>query len=86
MKFVLVRGDTPPPSSRAGPSSPGANKLRPKANSPSDHFIFKRSEVLLGQRLRSARYVLSALRDQGNPSMLPFARGVGSRRRWLQPC
>eukprot|EP00667_Euglena_gracilis_P011531 EG_transcript_11784 len=50
----------------------GDNKLRPKANSPSDHFIFKRSEVLLGQRLRSARYVLSALRDQGNPSMLPF--------------
>jgi curved DNA binding protein len=49
------------------------NTLRVNARSGSDHCVFKRSEVVTSQRVRAARYVLTALRSQGNPSMLPFS-------------
>ena len=50
----------------------GDNTLRSKAASISDHFVFKRSEVMEGQRRKTARYVLNALRIQGNQCMMPF--------------
>ena len=48
------------------------NKLRAKSNSLTDAFIFKRSEVMISQRIKSARYVLSSLREQGNQGIFPF--------------